>query len=232
MNGLTSEIKQVDLNDDVFIKLNNHSKKEKKIPIKKSYLLKKNTLFEKKLLFKNNRYRLHHGDKCKMCGVTKNCYLRIGDSCLDCKRIVKDTIINDMITSEFGSLIDVVFYSFFNEKSLLTKKTMRLGHDIHKVQARAGGDNAYLPTSDESEMFIEKNIGNYKSVGEWIINEGYSGSEERWEEVMRALKMGKYDTVPKKYINNEEYIIDARREIKLFKEKKPLSIDYPLFNKK
>ena len=31
-----------------------------------------------------------------------------------------------MITSEFGSLIDVVFYSFFNEKSLLTKKTMRL----------------------------------------------------------------------------------------------------------
>lgn len=47
MNGITSEIKQVDLNDDVFIKLNNHSKKEKKIPIKKSYLLKK-ILFLKK----------------------------------------------------------------------------------------------------------------------------------------------------------------------------------------
>ena len=28
-----------------------------------------------------------------MCGVTKNCYLRIGDSCLDCKRIVKKQLL-------------------------------------------------------------------------------------------------------------------------------------------
>ena len=229
MRGITSEIRKVDLNDKYIIKLNNSKKKNKKIPIKETHIFKKN-IFDKKKLFKNSKYRLQHGDRCKMCGVKKNCYLRIGDSCLECKRIVKDTIINDMITSEFGSLIDVVFYSFFNEKILLNKKTMRLGHDIHKVQARAGGNNAYLPTSDESEIFIEKNIGNYKSVGDWIVNEGPSGCEERWHKVMKALKMGKYDTIPKKYIDNDNYIIDAHRDIQLFKERKPYSIDYPLFN--
>ena len=231
MYGITSEIRQVDLNNEYIIKLNNNAKKNKKIPTKQINIFKKN-IFEKNKLFKNSKYRLHHGDRCRMCGVTKNCYLRIGDSCLDCKRIVKDTIINDMIISEFGLLIDVVFYSFFNEKIILTKKKMRLGHDKHKVQARAGGYNAYLPTSDESEIFIEKNIGDHKSVGDWIVNEGYPGCEERWDKVMRALKMGKYDTIPKKYIDNDNYIIDACRDIQLFKERKPLLIDYPLFNKK
>ena len=47
---------------------------------------------------------------------------------------------------------------------------------------------------------------------------------------MKALKMGKYDTIPKKYIDNDNYIIDAHRDIQLFKERKPYSIDYPLFN--